>query len=254
MAYKKLAIVSLLLGFASTDVYTKDASRSTQYEQIITAIGVQKQAENQLFVAITTADAKKLEQLIKVEKVNINAVNEVGYTPFLWACVIGSESMALQCINLGADVNCVDQNGCSALMWAIEKKLDKVVKNLIFTSHVQVNVANHAGMTPLMFAAQQNNATVVSWLLAAGAEQFVKDKKQKAVYTYMSFYLLTKLRLLELAQMKVRHRIHITNPELSCLEKVAGISHEWQKLYALAVTKSTWQTYTKSLAHGSNEE
>lgn len=243
--------------FAVAGVIAKEQPAKPQvngYEQALVAVAHQKKLEKELFAAITSVDTKKVEQLVQRDKISIDTINEVGYTPLLWACVIGSESMALHCIALGANVNHADKNGCSVLMWAIEKKLENVVRELIFKKHVDVHHADHAGKTALMYAAQQNNATVVSWLLAAGAESFVQDNNKKRLYSYLSFYILAKLRLLELAQMKVKHRIHITNPELSCLEKVASVSEQWKKLYALAVTKSTWESYAKSVAQGTNEE
>jgi ankyrin repeat protein len=81
----------------------------------------------------------------------------------------GKTKLALEQIQAGADVNRVQPDGTSPLIWAIDRTEDDIAAALI-AKKADVNAANEFGVTPLTVAARQSNARLVKMLLDAGAK------------------------------------------------------------------------------------
>jgi len=69
-------------------------------------------------------------------------------------------------------VSAADQQ---ALLTAIQGNDLAKIKTLLFTQHINPNFADNDDATPLMRAVENNNETVVIWLLSVGAEPNVQD-------------------------------------------------------------------------------
>ena len=81
----------------------------------------------------------------------------------------GKTKLALEQIQAGADVNRVQPDGTSPLIWAIDRTENEIAEALI-ARKADVNAANEFGVTPLAVAARQSNARLVKMLLDAGAK------------------------------------------------------------------------------------
>jgi ankyrin repeat protein len=81
----------------------------------------------------------------------------------------GKTNLALEQIQAGADVNRVQPDGTSPLIWAIDRTENEIAEALI-AKKADVNAANEFGVTPLTVAARQSNARLVKMLLDAGAK------------------------------------------------------------------------------------
>jgi ankyrin repeat protein len=81
----------------------------------------------------------------------------------------GKTKLALEQIQAGADVNRVQPDGTSPLIWAIDRAEYEIAEALI-AKKADVNAANEFGVTPLTVAARQPNARLVKMLLDAGAK------------------------------------------------------------------------------------
>jgi ankyrin repeat protein len=81
----------------------------------------------------------------------------------------GKTKLALEQIQAGADVNRVQPDGTSPLIWAIDRTENELAEALI-AKKADVNAANEFGVTPLTVAARQSNARLVKMLLDAGAK------------------------------------------------------------------------------------
>jgi ankyrin repeat protein len=81
----------------------------------------------------------------------------------------GETKLALQQIQAGVDVNKVQPDGTSPLLWAINRGDDEVAAALI-ARKADVNAANEFTSTPLTEAARKSNARLVKMLLDAGAK------------------------------------------------------------------------------------
>ena len=77
--------------------------------------------------------------------------------------------LVLNSIKNGADVNLQDEDGNTALMWAVSSAYTEAVKALI-AANADVNLQNIYGETALMWAASKGDTEIVKVLIAAGAD------------------------------------------------------------------------------------
>ncbi|ELP85015.1 ankyrin repeat-containing protein, putative [Entamoeba invadens IP1] len=70
--------------------------------------------------------------------------------------------------NLGMDVNCVNEDGVTPLIYAIQLGFDDVVTELLRIKGIDVNHRDHSGRTALHHCAICGNATVADILLENG--------------------------------------------------------------------------------------
>jgi len=82
-----------------------------------------------------------------------------------------------------ADLNCVNDNGWTPLLVAIEKGFEDSIKALI-NNGADVNQDNREGVSPLMMAAKNNLGDIVKLLLTQKAKHDKKDKNGKIAYQY----------------------------------------------------------------------
>lgn len=76
-------------------------------------------------------------------------------------------------IEKGADVDTLDKDGWSALMWASWSGLTKVVDELL-QAKADVSVVGKQGHTALTLASMRGNAKIIEMLVQAGADMAVK--------------------------------------------------------------------------------
>ncbi len=81
----------------------------------------------------------------------------------------GETKQALEQIGAGADVNKVQPDGSSPLLWAVNRSEPGIVEALL-AKKADPNAANQFGATPLTEAARVGDASMVKMLLAAGAK------------------------------------------------------------------------------------
>ncbi|KAL7719522.1 ankyrin repeat-containing protein [Entamoeba marina] len=68
-------------------------------------------------------------------------------------------------VNLGLDINCVNVNGISPLMFAIELGFDDIVVEILQVKELDINQIDLKGRTALHYAAIHGNAVVTDMLL-----------------------------------------------------------------------------------------
>jgi ankyrin repeat protein len=73
-----------------------------------------------------------------------------------------------------ADVNAVDRDGSTALLWAVRAG-DVETTRLLLGAGAKPSLANRLGMTPLALATANGDAAIISLLLAAGADVNAPD-------------------------------------------------------------------------------
>ena len=78
-------------------------------------------------------------------------------------------------IEEGTDVNAQDNEGWTALMWALEYGHTEVVK-LLIEEGADVNAKDKKGFTALMYSSREGNTEIVKLLIEAGADVNAKDK------------------------------------------------------------------------------
>ena len=103
----------------------------------------------------------------------VNARDEQGQTPLMWAAAFGSARAMRILLDAGADVTAAGPSGVTALHWAAT---DVAKTRMLLDAGADVNAVSQLGRTPLIIAASAN-ATVdaVRLLLARGARVNVGD-------------------------------------------------------------------------------
>ncbi|XP_013420925.1 ankyrin repeat and SAM domain-containing protein 3 isoform X1 [Lingula anatina] len=96
-----------------------------------------------LHTASSIGQFDRVRAYIQSDKEDLNRKNRGGWTPLMYACYIGHDTIV----------------------------------NLLLDANVNVNVKNSKGQTPLMLAASCGNESVGYFLLQAGAEMEARDRK-----------------------------------------------------------------------------
>ncbi|MCC6367949.1 MAG: ankyrin repeat domain-containing protein [Bryobacterales bacterium] len=138
---------------------------------------------NDLFAALRNGDAAAARRFSK----NVNAKDETGATPLMYAALYSDAETVRLLLNQGANPNAADNAGATALMWAIP---DEEKVRLLLDHGARVNVVSKAtGRTPLLIAAGRPGAVqVVRLLLEKGADPKARDRNEetalmRAVYS-----------------------------------------------------------------------
>ena len=101
--------------------------------------------------------------------VGLEAKDENGRTPLLWAAMGGRNLVAEALIELGADVNAKGNLGETALHGAAFRGATEVAE-LLIDNGADVNAKNRYGATPLTVALSKSQADMVALLKRHGAE------------------------------------------------------------------------------------
>lgn len=89
---------------------------------------------------------EKLQNYFK-EHLIIDIPNENGITPFLYACIKGSKQVMDLLLDLGVNINAIDNDGNTCLHYAVMSNSKRVVKKLLVRG-ANRNITNKEGQTP----------------------------------------------------------------------------------------------------------
>lgn len=96
-------------------------------------------------------------------KMTVNAVDENGFTPLMYASIIGDVTISNMLIENGADVNAQNQSGATALMLAAKYDHLKLCKKLVKAgANAKLKTTNR--QTAFTIASQYGNAEVAEFL------------------------------------------------------------------------------------------
>lgn len=130
----------------------------------------------------TVAEAQSYMQL---HPTCVNEVNQHGFTPLILACYNGNEAMVTFLLENKADVNYVSPEG-TVLMAATVKGNDKMVE-LLLKNNANPDLTNQNGITALMYAVQFKNVTIIRLLLQYKANKLLIDNEGKTAFEYAVF-------------------------------------------------------------------
>ena len=117
-------------------------------------------------------------ELIKAPHVHLNVRNENGHTPLHVAVMSDITLSARLLIDAGADINISDNGQWTALHTAAYSGYNFIVYMLIHTPHVNLNVRDAKGQTPLYLASMSGRDPSVRLLINAGADINISDNSQ----------------------------------------------------------------------------
>jgi hypothetical protein len=123
----------------------------------------------------TIHDAAASGDLAEVEwflhnGVDVNAKDEDGLTALLWAIECGQIAVVKYLVAKGADVNAKNKDDVTPLMLAACNGQLDIVEFLV-SKGVDVNAKDNGGQTPLMLAAEKGHKGVVAFLKQHGAKE-----------------------------------------------------------------------------------
>lgn len=122
----------------------------------------------ELHEAAQKGDLRKVKLLLKSEA-NIDAMDDQGVTPLLWASTYGKAEVVKYLISKGADVNYSLQHGMTALMLATEYGENEVASILV-NNGAKINVKEKSGYAALDLAVNKDNEIITALLIKNGAD------------------------------------------------------------------------------------
>lgn len=133
---------------------------------------------------------------------NVNAVDHNGQTALMWAVNVSVISALL---SAGANVDVRDTNGNTALINTVTRYIERdntAVQReyldkiaLLLHSHANVNVQNNIGMTALMYAIEGDVFDVVNMLMTARPDVTIRDNNHKTALDFFNFTLSSAMYL-----------------------------------------------------------
>lgn len=128
--------------------------------------------------AIRAGDIDAVDRLASAEAVN--AAGAGGTTPLMLAALLGRHDIAARLIDKGADVNASDERGFTPLFHACydpdEDRGHPEVVELLVAAGADREAKIGFGVRPLMYAAGNGEAGVVTALLRGGADPLARNE------------------------------------------------------------------------------
>jgi ankyrin repeat protein len=109
-----------------------------------------------------------------------NFTDKNGNTPLIVSASYGDLQSVQQLLIYKADINAANNAGMTPLLYAIQTKNKEITEYLLSKKEIDINKANNNGETPLFWAAYTGNKQLVDDLLKMGADY---DKANKAGVT-----------------------------------------------------------------------
>lgn len=122
-----------------------------------------------IFEYILEEDLEKLESLIN-SGYDVNQYFGYGFTPLMIACLINKSESVKLLLELGADINAVDVNDCTSLMYVAKSNNAKIAKLLLSNPNINLEQKDCRGCTAVQIAAKNKSLNVISLLIEAGAD------------------------------------------------------------------------------------
>ena len=132
------------------------------------AIGADNDGSTPIHISVARENYKLTQQILKLGLVDVNSRDSTGRTALHWAAASGFKNIVGLLCDSGADPTIVDNLGCGASHYAAQ--MNHVECAEVIQGHLQEDVADQDGRTPLHWAVMQGNIEVMQALLAAGSD------------------------------------------------------------------------------------
>ncbi|XP_004349165.2 hypothetical protein CAOG_02415 [Capsaspora owczarzaki ATCC 30864] len=165
-----------------TDSFTELLTELTERvgRDRVTAIlnSVSPRGQTALIVCIERGELELVEMLVKEFKVPTSTADGTKSTPLIAAICSSAEDIVQFLLSAPGKLNldAADNQGCTALHWALRLSQSDVAKSLIERG-ARVDLATTTGMQPLHDAAAENLVELLPVLVQRGANVSAIDKK-----------------------------------------------------------------------------
>ena len=127
----------------------------------------------------------ELVEMLAAAGADIDKQDETNFNPFTYGCITNDLRLVRLMVRAGADIDRLTRFGGVGLHPAAEKGYVELVRELLTTTDVNVNLTNWVGWTPLLEAIVLNDGgpgqqEIVRLLLEHGANPHLTDKYGKA--------------------------------------------------------------------------
>ena len=130
---------------------------------------------NDLHRATKKGDIEMVSKLLMGNNIKsmVNAVDDSGFTPLMYAAIIGDVSITEMLIDNGANVNAQNQSGATALMLAAKYNHMKLSK-LLVKSGADAKIKTTNRQTAFSIASQYGNYEMAEYLAQVTDRSFRK--------------------------------------------------------------------------------
>ncbi|TVL63531.1 ankyrin repeat domain-containing protein [Brachyspira hyodysenteriae] len=118
---------------------------------------------------------KEIIKILLEHNANVNFKNHLNKTALEYVANDDNNfDIALEFINRGADVNAVDNENATPLMYAASYNAEKIL-NLLIENNADINIQTKLGYTSLILAAMHNHINILKILIKNKADVFARD-------------------------------------------------------------------------------
>lgn len=157
-----------------------------------------------LCIAANNGHDAVVELLLAQPDIVVDMVDDVRWTPLLWATANGHKGIVQQLLDANANTECADENGYTSLMRAVYNHHFSVCA-LLLQHNANVNHRNKFGATSLYWAADRGEHTVELLLDAKALVDLGNNNSQTPLFAAAKNGHLAILRRLLLAGANVHH-------------------------------------------------
>lgn len=142
-------------------------------------------AQKNIFDIARMGSVEELKEWYAKDKKIINSINESGYSLLILSCYKKNNQIAQSLINYGCDLDTISDMG-SALMACAVSGNNEIAFELI-KRNCKVDITDNQGTTALMYAVQFGNVKLVKALIDVKADKTKMDNKGKTAFEYAVF-------------------------------------------------------------------
>jgi len=165
-------------------------------------------------VSCGSADAAEICRIMLEAGADVEGLNDNSETPLVWAIYLGLYGVAKVLLDHGANKD-ITVEGATLQHFAAASVLPRSLEFLNLTCQADFNVIDHEGKTPLMYAAERDLALHIKWLIASGVDVLHKDQEGetalfKAVRHNAHQAMWALLEFEPYKQLRIRNVHHVT--------------------------------------------
>lgn len=120
---------------------------------------------------------------LKKDGVNVNAVDEIGFSPLHYVCKKGYRDIVKLLLDKEADVNLISNQSITPLHMAAVSGNKEIVK-LLTDAGADLNATDKEGKTPLIYAVEAKKAECARFFVESGADTTIMDNQNHTALDY----------------------------------------------------------------------